>query len=156
MQLIVAAVGTRMPGWIDQGWREYARRFPKAMPLKLREIPALKRSPRANLDAIAKREGAALLAAAPKGAMRVAMDERGAQWSTAELVTQLAQWMQNGNDICFLVGGPEGLDNACLEIAQIRWSLGKLTLPHSLVRVLLAEALYRAWTVTCNHPYHRQ
>ena len=96
-----------------------------------------------------------VLAAMPAGACVVALDEGGKQWSTAELAGQLEQWMQSGHDLGFMIGGPDGLDAASLQKAERRWSLGRLTLPHPLVRVVLIEALYRAWTVTQNHPYHR-
>ena len=156
MQLIVAAVGTRMPAWINQGWQEYSRRFPKEMPLVLREITAGKRTSSSNLKLLAKQEGKALLKAVPDRATLIALDERGRQFTTLELAGQFENWQYSGQDVGFLIGGPEGLDNECLEQAGQRWSLGKLTLPHSMVRVILAEALYRAWSVTRNHPYHRE
>ena len=156
MQLVVAAVGTRMPTWVSQGWLEYSGRFPGNMPLKLCEIPARKRNASANLKSVAREEGEALLKAVPDRSTLIALDERGKQWSTMELARQFENWMQVGTDVGFLIGGPEGLDDRCLDQARSRWSLGKLTLPHPLVRVIVAESLYRAWSVTRNHPYHRQ
>ena len=155
MQLTVAAVGTRMPGWVQQAWQEYARRFPRGMTLQLKEIPLAKRSRNADIAALQEAEGAALLAAVPQGHRIVALDEDGKQWSTRELAGQLENWMREEHGVCFLVGGPDGLPRSCRSQAHNVWSLGRLTLPHPMVRALLAEQLYRAWTVTQNHPYHR-
>lgn len=155
MHLTVAAVGTRMPGWVQQAWQEYARRFPRGMTLQLKEIPLAKRSRNADISALQQAEGAALLAAVPQGHRIVALDEGGKQWSTLELAGQMENWMREEHGVCFLVGGPDGLPPACRSQASDVWSLGRLTLPHPMVRALLAEQLYRAWTVTQNHPYHR-
>jgi len=156
MQLLVVAVGTRMPAWVLGGWEEYARRFPRGLALGLKEVPLARRSGRKSVDMLRDAEGSALLSAAPAGYRRIALDERGRQWTTLELAAQLEKWMREEHGVCFLVGGPDGLSGACLAEADEAWSLGRLTLPHPLVRVLLAEQLYRAWTVTCNHPYHRE
>ncbi|MEJ2384605.1 MAG: 23S rRNA (pseudouridine(1915)-N(3))-methyltransferase RlmH [Xanthomonadales bacterium] len=155
MDLTVAAVGTRMPAWVEQAWNEYARRFPKGMNLVLRELPLARRGRNAAVDALRAAEGEALLGAVPAGHRIVALDERGRQWSTAELAGRLEDWMREEHGVCFLVGGPDGLSEACRRRAQDIWSLGRLTLPHPLVRAVLAEQLYRAWTITQNHPYHR-
>jgi 23S rRNA (pseudouridine1915-N3)-methyltransferase len=156
MQLLVAAVGQRMPAWVQQAWAEYAGRFPRGLSLELREIPLAKRSRNAVTDKLRAAEGQALLAAAPVGYRIVALDERGRQWSTAELAGQLENWMRDERGVCFLVGGPDGLAGECRERAQDVWALGRLTLPHPMVRAILAEQLYRAWTITRNHPYHRE
>lgn len=156
MQLLVAAVGQRMPAWVQQAWAEYAGRFPRGLSLELREIPLAKRSRNAVIDKLRAAEGRALLAAAPAAYRVVALDERGRQWSTAELAGQLENWMRDERGVCFLVGGPDGLAEECRERAQDVWALGRLTLPHPMVRALLAEQLYRAWTITQNHPYHRE
>jgi 23S rRNA (pseudouridine1915-N3)-methyltransferase len=156
MQLLVAAVGQRMPAWVQQAWAEYAGRFPRGLSLELREIPLARRGRNADTRALRAAEGRALLAAAPAGYRIVALDERGRQWSTAELATQLENWMREERGVCFLVGGPDGLADECREQAHGIWALGRLTLPHPLVRVILAEQLYRAWSVTQNHPYHRE
>ena len=155
MDLTVAAVGTRMPGWVQEAWAEYARRFPRGMDLKLKEIPLAKRGRNPDVSALRKAEGEALLAAVPKGHRVVALDERGKQWSTGELAAQMENWMREEHGVCFLVGGPDGLSEDCRAKAQNTWSLARLTLPHPMVRAILAEQLYRAWTVTQNHPYHR-
>ena len=156
MRWSVVAIGQRMPAWVDLGWAEYARRFSRSVRLELREIPAIKRARNAEIDVIRTREGGALLAAIPASDRVIALDVDGRQYATTELAEQMREWLQTGRDLSFLVGGPEGLATACLERAEWRWSLGRLTFPHPLVRVILAEQLYRAWTITHNHPYHRQ
>jgi len=155
MQLLVAAVGKRMPAWVQQGWAEYARRFPRGLSLELKEIPLAHRGANTAVDALRRAEGDALLSAAPAGFRQVALDQGGRQWSTAELAAELERWMREEHGVCFLVGGPDGLAAECLARADEVWSLGQLTLPHPMVRVILAEQLYRAWTITQNHPYHR-
>jgi len=155
MRLVVAAVGQRMPAWVQDAWQEYARRFPRGLALELRELPLLKRSRNADITAIREKEAKALLAAVPAGARVIALDERGKQWSTVDLARQMESWMLEGIDTGFLIGGPDGLPGSCLDQAHNHWSLGRLTLPHPLVRVILAEQLYRAWSITQNHPYHR-
>jgi 23S rRNA (pseudouridine1915-N3)-methyltransferase len=156
MQLLVAAVGQRMPAWVQQAWAEYAGRFPRGLSLELREIPLARRSRNAVTGALRTAECRALLAAAPAGYRIVALDERGRQWSTAELAGQLESWMREERGVCFLVGGPDGLTDECRELAHDVWALGRLTLPHPMVRAILAEQLYRAWSITQNHPYHRE
>jgi len=155
VQLTVAAVGQRMPGWAQTAWQEYAKRFPRGLSLNLKEIPISRRSKNADPQALCQAEGAALLQAVPSGHRVIALDERGKQWSTMELAHRLENWMREEHGVCFLIGGPDGLAASCRENAQDVWALGKLTLPHPLVRAILAEQLYRAWTITQNHPYHR-
>jgi len=156
MHLCVVAIGQRMPSWVVSGWEEYARRFPRGYALRLQEVPAIRRGPNADIEAIRRRESEALIAATPPASLLVALDEKGKQWTTLELSAEMRVWMQDGRDIAFLIGGPDGISEDCLGKAQHRWSLGRLTLPHALVRVVLAEQLYRAWAVTQNHPYHRE
>jgi 23S rRNA (pseudouridine1915-N3)-methyltransferase len=156
VRLNIVAIGQRMPSWVNSGLTEYSKRFPRGFGLNLREVPAIKRSRSADIDSIRQREGEALLAAAPASSYLVALDEHGNQWSTAELSRHMAEWMNTSRDVTFLIGGPDGLSAACRDRSQACWSLGKLTLPHPLVRVVLAEQLYRAWTITQNHPYHRE
>ena len=155
MQLTVAAVGQRMPAWVQTAWKEYSRRFPRGISLELKEIPLAKRTRNADLGSLRNSECAALLSAVPAGHRVVALDEKGKQWSTMELAQQLENWMQDEHGVCFLVGGPDGLSDECRSRARDVWALGRLTLPHPLVRAVLAEQLYRAWTITQNHPYHR-
>ena len=155
MKLMVSAVGRRMPAWVQTAWSEYTRRFPKGFSLDIHEIPMSKRSRNADIDALRTREGDALLRSVPSGFLLIALDERGKEWSTAELAGEMEHWMREEDGVCFLVGGPDGLSSKCRQEAQKVWALGKLTLPHPMVRAILAEQLYRAWTITQNHPYHR-
>lgn len=144
-----------MPVWVAQGYAEFAKRLPHACTLQLVEIAAEKRGKNADLQQLLHKEGDKILAAIPKGARVLALDVLGTAWSTEELAQELDTWLHSGSDIALLVGGPEGLDARCVERAAQRWSLSRLTLPHPLVRVILAEQLYRAWTILNNHPYHR-
>ena len=153
--MTVAAIGQRMPAWVQSSWNEYARRFGQGVELVLKELPMAKRTRNSAVDVWRQSEGEALLGAVPAGHRVIALDERGIQWSTMELATRLKQWMQDEHGVCFLVGGPDGLSAECRERAQDTWALSRLTLPHPLVRTILAETLYRAWTITQNHPYHR-
>jgi 23S rRNA (pseudouridine1915-N3)-methyltransferase len=155
MRIRVAAVGQRMPQWVTEAWTGYIRRLPPVLNIELREIPLPRRGKNSNIRQAVNEEGAALLAAVPRDAFLVALDAGGRPWSTADLARRLEQWMGSGRDVCLLVGGPDGLAFDCLRRADAKWSLGPLTLPHPLVRVILAEQLYRAWTITSNHPYHR-
>jgi 23S rRNA (pseudouridine1915-N3)-methyltransferase len=155
MNLTVAAVGQRMPAWVQAAWNEYARRFPRGMSLDLKEIPLAKRSRNADIERLRQAEGDALMASVPGGHRIIALDERGRQWSTMELAARMENWMREERGVCFLVGGPDGLAKSCREQARDVWALGRLTLPHPLVRAILAEQLYRAWTISQNHPYHR-
>ncbi len=155
MQLIVAAIGHRMPQWVQLAWSEYAKRLPRPYSLELREIPLLKRSRNADIENLKTRESDALISSVPEGFRIIALDEAGKQWSTMELAAQMENWMREERGVCFLIGGPDGLSQQCREQAHHSWSLGKLTLPHPMVRAILAEQLYRAWTITQNHPYHR-
>lgn len=145
-----------MPDWIARGWSEYAKRFPRGMELELKELPLVHRGKSSNPEQLRSNESSALLAAVPASNYLIAMDVKGQQWSTQELAVKMQQWMQQGRDVSFLIGGPDGLDSKTLQRAEACWSLGKLTLPHMMVRVILAEQLYRAWSVTQNHPYHRE
>lgn len=155
MQLTVAAIGQRMPTWVQISWKEYARRFGRGVSLQLKELPLAKRAKNADVEALRAQEGEALLTAVPAGHRVIALDERGQQWSTPELACQMEAWMREERGVCFLVGGPDGLPANCRKLANDVWALGRLTLPHPLVRTILAEQLYRAWTITQNHPYHR-
>jgi 23S rRNA (pseudouridine1915-N3)-methyltransferase len=155
MQIHLIAVGTRMPAWVTSGYEEYVRRMPRECSLRLVEIPLSKRRKTQSAQASRQEEGKAMLAAVPAQTIVVALDVRGKAWSTQTLVARLQDWLQAGRNIALLVGGPDGLAEECLARADMRWSLSPLTLPHALVRVLLAEQLYRAWSVVQGHPYHR-
>ncbi|KGT90358.1 50S rRNA methyltransferase [Erwinia typographi] len=156
MKLQLVAVGTKMPDWVQTGFLEYLRRFPKDMPLELTEVQAGKRGKNADIKRILEKEGEMMLAATGKGNRIVTLDIPGQPWETPQLATQLERWKLDGRDVSLLIGGPEGLSPACKAAAEQSWSLSALTLPHPLVRVLVAESLYRAWSVTANHPYHRE
>ena len=155
MQLLVAAVGQRMPAWVNEAWTEYARRMPPGIGLSLREIAMAKRGKNADTTRLTSVESKALYNVMPTRARIIALDVRGQAWSTEKLAANLENWMGEGRDIGFMIGGPEGIAADVLQKVDNRWSLGPLTLPHPLVRVVLAEQLYRAWTITQNHPYHR-
>jgi 23S rRNA (pseudouridine1915-N3)-methyltransferase len=155
MQLLVAAVGQRMPRWVNEAWTEYARRMPPGLALSLREISLAKRGKNADTKRLTAVESNALYDAMPKRARIIALDVQGQSWSTEKLAANLEEWMGDGRDVGFMIGGPDGIAPDIMQKADNRWSLGPLTLPHPLVRVVLAEQLYRAWTITQNHPYHR-
>lgn len=155
MRIHLIAVGTRMPAWVVQGYAEYARRLPADCALQLVEIAAGKRGKNADIERITRDEGERMLAAIPKGAQVVALEVSGRAWRTEQLAEQLDAWRHAGRDLALLVGGPEGLAPACRAAAGQAWSLSPLTLPHPLVRILVAEQLYRAWSILQHHPYHR-
>jgi 23S rRNA (pseudouridine1915-N3)-methyltransferase len=155
MRLHLIAVGTRMPAWVTQGYAEFTQRLPPDCALQLTEIPAGKRGKNADIARVLAQEGERMLAALPKEARAIALDVKGTPWSTEQLAQQLADWRREGRDVALLVGGPEGLAPACLARAGQRWSLSALTLPHPLVRIVIAEQIYRAWSILAHHPYHR-
>ncbi|MDD3609715.1 MAG: 23S rRNA (pseudouridine(1915)-N(3))-methyltransferase RlmH [Halothiobacillaceae bacterium] len=155
MRIHLLAVGERMPGWVSEGYDEYARRLPPECRLELRELAPGRRGKNADIARAMEDEGARMLAALPRGAHVVALDVQGRHWDTETLAARLGQWMQGGQDVALLVGGPDGLAPPVLACAKERWSLSALTFPHPLVRVILAEQIYRAWTLLNNHPYHR-
>lgn len=144
-----------MPDWVNKGYNEYAKRLKGDCRLKLVEINPGKRGKNADLSRIKKEEGARILSAIPKGSLVVALEVKGLSWSTEELSLKLDSWLHGGQDVVLMVGGPEGLSSACLARAEVKWSLSPLTLPHPLVRVLLSEQIYRAYSILKNHPYHR-
>lgn len=156
MRITVVAVGTRMPSWVEQGVAEYGKRLPREINLVWREIPLARRGKDLTSTRVCAREGEQMLKAVPDGDSVIALDVRGKRLSTEQLAQQLAAWQMSGDNCSLLVGGPDGLSPECLSRAGQSWSLSDLTLPHPLVRVVLAEQLYRAWTITVNHPYHRQ
>lgn len=155
MRITVHTVGSRMPRWVDDGCADYQRRLPRELALSWREVPLAQRGARSSAEALREREGEALLRGVASGDHCVALDLAGRAWSTEQLAQQLSNWMMNGQPLSLLIGGPDGLSPACLTRAAQRWALGPLTLPHPLVRVVLVEQLYRAWTITIGHPYHR-
>ncbi len=155
MQIHIIAIGERMPGWVAAGYEEYARRLPRECRLVMHEIPAGRRAKGVDLARLIGLEGARQLAAIPAGARVMALDRCGRQMDTEELATDLEKQLAGGMDLALLIGGPEGLAPACLARAEERWALSKLTLAHPVARVVLAEQLYRAWSIIKNLPYHR-
>jgi 23S rRNA (pseudouridine1915-N3)-methyltransferase len=156
MRIQLIAVGTKMPVWVEQGYQQYARRFGADMALQLTEVAAGKRGKNADIKRILQKEGEHTLAAVPKGNRIVTLEVTGAPWTTPQLAQNMEKWQMDGRDVSLLIGGPEGLSPECIESSEQRWSLSALTLPHPLVRIVVAESLYRAWSLNNNHPYHRE
>ncbi|NVJ51760.1 MAG: 23S rRNA (pseudouridine(1915)-N(3))-methyltransferase RlmH [Gammaproteobacteria bacterium] len=156
MIIRLIAVGHKMPDWVTSGYQEYARRMPRECRLELHEIAAGKRGKQVDIKRIMAKEADAIKQAIHPNDHIVALDVEGKSWSTPQLAQQISAWQSLGQNIALLVGGPEGLTPELRQMAQQKWSLSGLTLPHPLVRILVAEALYRAWSVTANHPYHRE
>jgi 23S rRNA (pseudouridine1915-N3)-methyltransferase len=155
MQLIIATVGHKMPAWIETGFSEYAKRMPPECRIQLKEIKPVDRSGSRTAETVMAQERTRIEAAIPKGARIVALDEHGRDITTVQLSQLLTQWQQDGRDVTFVIGGADGLDAGLKTSADMLIRVSSLTLPHGMVRVLLAEQLYRAWSITQNHPYHR-
>ncbi len=155
MKLIVAAVSQRPPDWVQAGWTEYAKRMPRELQLDLLEIKPEPRTLGKPAELMMSIEAARIEAKLPAGCWRIALDERGEAPTTRQLADRLAKWMDGGRDVAFIIGGPDGLDTRIKSSANETLRLSSLTLPHALVRVILAEALYRATSVIKGHPYHR-
>lgn len=155
MKLRIIAVGTRMPQWVNEGFQEYAKRMPPELKVEVVELGLGPRGKNQPVERAIAREGEAMLKAIPASDGVIALDVPGKPWTTEKLAQQLRDWQESGNNYNLLVGGPDGLAPECLARAEQSWSLSPLTLPHPLVRVLLMEQLYRAWTVNAGHPYHK-
>ncbi|MBC7501370.1 MAG: 23S rRNA (pseudouridine(1915)-N(3))-methyltransferase RlmH [Herminiimonas sp.] len=155
MQLVIAAVGHKMPAWIDNGFGEYAKRMPPECRIVLKEIKPVERSGSKSAETVMALERAKIEAALSKNTRIVALDEHGLDLTTVELSQCLTQWQQGGRDVTFVIGGADGLDAGFKTGADMLLRISSLTLPHGMVRVILAEQLYRAWSITQNHPYHR-
>lgn len=155
MKLLVVAVGQRVPVWAQAGWDEYVRRFPPDLRVELRTVKTEARASR-TLPQLLAAERERLSAAIPPGTRIVALDERGTALTTVALAERLGVWQQAASDVALVIGGPDGLDPEFKLLAQERIRLSDLTLPHAMVRVLLIEQLYRAWSIRANHPYHRE
>lgn len=155
MKLCVVAVGQRVPSWAQTAWDGYAKRFPSELQVALKTV---KTEPRASrtLETLLATERDRIVAAIPKGARIVALDERGTALTTVALAGKLTQWQLDGGDVALVIGGPDGLEPGFRQAAHERIRLSDLTLPHAMVRVLLVEQLYRAWSINANHPYHRE
>lgn len=156
MRLTLYAVGNKMPAWVIQGFNEYCRRFPRDMSFNLVEIPPGKRGKNADIARILEKEGELTLAAIPKGCRIVTLEVEGKPLTTPQLAQSLTKWQLDGRDVALLIGGPEGLAPACIKASEQKWSLSPLTLPHPMVRIVVVESLYRAWSINNNHPYHRE
>jgi 23S rRNA (pseudouridine1915-N3)-methyltransferase len=155
VRITVVAVGQRVPDWAQTAWDDYVKRFPFEIKV---ELKAVKTEPRASktLEALYAAERARIEAAVPKGNRVVVLDERGTALSTKALAAKLKEWQLSGDDVSLVIGGPDGLEPAYRQAAHERIRLSDLTLPHAMVRVLLIEQLYRAWSINANHPYHRE
>lgn len=156
MKLLLIAIGQRLPTWAEAAYDDYAKRFPPDMRLELRALKTEPRSTGKPVEALMAAERARIEAACPKAVRRVVLDERGSRLTTAQLAQRLQAWQHDGRDVALLMGGPDGLDPALKAGADEALRLSDLTLPHALARVMLAEALYRAWSVQAGHPYHRE
>jgi 23S rRNA (pseudouridine1915-N3)-methyltransferase len=156
MHIRLIAVGGRQPGWVEDAFRTYADRFPRAWQFRLDVIATAKRVKGDRSGAATTAEGEQILAGIDRGEQVVLLDERGKQLSSTELSAQLSTWQADGRDLCFIIGGPDGVAPDVRARADFTWSLSNLTLPHGLARVLFAEQMYRAWSLQVGHPYHRE
>lgn len=155
MKLHVYAVGNRMPTWVQDAWREYAKRMPRECLIELHEIKPEPRTHGKTAGQLMQAEAERIEAALPESVRRVILDEHGRDLSTRDLAACLEAWMAGGQDVAFIIGGPDGLNPALKQTAHQALRLSSLTLPHPMVRILLAEQLYRAWSILSGHPYHR-
>ena len=156
MDLIIAAVGTRMPNWVDEAFAEYQKRMPREARIRLLEIKPDKRDCGKTAQQVMSAEAARIEAALPKDCVRIVLDEHGKSMTSPALAKQLQVWLGSGRNVVLIVGGADGLAPEIKAQADLIWALSPLTLPHGMVRVLLAEQLYRAHSILQNHPYHRE
>ena len=156
MHIRLIAVGDRQPSWVDDAFSVYAGRLPREWQFRLDPIATVRRGKNDKSKASMDAEGEQILGKISPNEQVVLLDERGKQFSSSELAVQLQSWQSDGRDLCFVIGGPDGVSAAVRERANSTWSLSKLTLPHGLARVLFAEQLYRAWSLQIGHPYHRE
>lgn len=156
MKFLILSVGNKMPDWITQGFNEYAKRMPREAKIELLEIKPESRTSGKTTEQIMQAEAQRILHALPTNCLRIALDERGAMPTTKQLATQMENWMRGGQDVAFIIGGADGLHDTVKQAAQHLMALSAFTLPHAFVRVLLAEQLYRAYSLMHNHPYHRE
>lgn len=154
MKIRLLTVGTKMPEWVDSGFKEYSKRMPPELRVELIEVPIGVRGRNPSTQP-KENQGRALLKHIGQQDFVVALEVLGKSQSTEALASQLENWQMSGQDLCLLIGGPDGLSADCLARANLKWSLSDLTLPHPMVRILVMEQLYRAWTINTNHPYHR-
>lgn len=156
MHIRLLAVGDRQPAWVDEAVEVYARRFPREWSFRLDVIPAVRRQRNDKSQKAKEAEGEQIIARLERAEFVVLLDERGRALDSKGLAAKLADWQRDGRDVCFIIGGPDGVSDRCRQVADFTWSLSQLTLPHGLARVLLAEQLYRAHALQTGHPYHRE
>jgi 23S rRNA (pseudouridine1915-N3)-methyltransferase len=155
VRIKLIAVGSKMPRWVEDGWHEYAKRLPSELPLELHEISLKTRGKNVDVARLIRQEGEAMLAKVQPGDRVVTLEMTGRPWSTEQLAAELERWRLDARNINLMVGGPEGLAPEVCARSEQRWSLSPLTLPHPLVRILIGEQIYRAWTLLSGHPYHK-
>ncbi len=155
MHIRLLAVGDRQPSWVDDAFDIYSERYPREWKFRLDTIATVRRNKSKQSSQAMARESEQILAKLSSREQVVLLDERGKQLTSDSLTAKLTEWQQDGRDLCFIIGGPDGVSEACRQRADFRWSLSQLTLPHGMVRVLFAEQLYRAWSLQAGHPYHR-
>ena len=155
MRLLIVAVGQRVPDWAQTAWDDYAKRFPPELKVELRAVKTEPRGSR-TVEQLQAAERRRIEEAIPRGTRIVALDERGTALTTVALAGKLRDWQLGGDDVALVIGGPDGLEPGLRQAAHERIRLSDLTLPHAMVRVLLVEQLYRAWSINANHPYHRE
>ena len=155
MHIRLLAVGDRQPSWVDDAFGIYSERFPREWKFRLDTVATVRRNKSNRSGHAMASESEQILAKLASKEQVVLLDERGKQLTSAALAAKLTDWQQDGRDLCFIIGGPDGVSEACRQRADFRWSLSPLTLPHGMVRVLFAEQLYRAWSMQAGHPYHR-
>ena len=155
MHIHLIAVGQKMPAWVDRACADFLKRLPRELQLNTIEVPLLKRGKKPDIQLIVRDESRKVLDAIPTGCSLVALDVKGNRISTEKLASTLDNWMQQGQDIAIVIGGPDGLSNELLQQADQTVSLSDMTFPHPLVRIIIVEQLYRAWSILNNHPYHR-
>lgn len=155
MHIRLIAVGNKMPHWVEAGWQEYSKRLPKEFALELIEIPLTTRGKNADVKRLIQQEGVSMLSKVQASDKVITLEVKGKPWSTEQLAEKMGQWQLAGQNINLLVGGPEGLADEVCQRSDEKWSLSALTLPHPIVRVIVVEQLYRAWTILAGHPYHK-
>ena len=155
MHIHLIAVGQKMPAWVNQACDDYLARLPRELQLNIIEVPLIKRGKKPDIQRIIRDESRKIMQSVPSGCSLVVLDVKGRKLSTEKLATTMGRWMQQGQDIAIVIGGPDGLSDELLQQADQALSLSDMTYPHPLVRVIIAEQLYRAWSIMSNHPYHR-
>ena len=155
MHIHIIAIGDRMPDWVGYGYKEYVKRLPTQYQPKLYELASVKRTKNSNLNRILEIESKKIKSAIPPGSHVIALDQPGKAIATEDLVNSLREWSLSGLNIAMLIGGPDGLSETCIQEADEQWSLSRMTLPHQMVRIIIAEQLYRAWSILNKMPYHR-